>query len=222
MNRSAVEEPGELRARLEHVRWIGGGSGGGKSTVARMLAADHRLRLYASDAIGGPEFVARCTPSSTPLLQAFVAMDMDERWLNRSPHVMLESFHWFQGEAFELILADLLALPDDTPILAEGFKFLPRLVSPLLTRRSQAVWLVPTPEFRRRAFDSRGSTWDIAGKTSDPERALANLLARDQLFTDFLVNEAEELELQTVRVDGTLTTEDLARRVAADLGLSAP
>ena len=29
----------DLRERLRHVRWIGGGSGGAKSTVARALAA---------------------------------------------------------------------------------------------------------------------------------------------------------------------------------------
>ena len=31
-------------------------------------------------------------------------MDMDERWVNRSPEVMLETFHGFQGEGFDLVL----------------------------------------------------------------------------------------------------------------------
>ena len=38
-------------------------------------------------------------------------MDMDERWVNRSPGTMLETFHWFRGEGFGLIVEDLLRLP---------------------------------------------------------------------------------------------------------------
>jgi 2-phosphoglycerate kinase len=38
-----------LRARLRHVYWIGGGSGAGKSTIARRVAGRHGLRVYATD-----------------------------------------------------------------------------------------------------------------------------------------------------------------------------
>ena len=38
-------------------------------------------------------------------------MDMDERWANRSSAVMFQTFPWFAGEGFDLILDDLLALP---------------------------------------------------------------------------------------------------------------
>jgi hypothetical protein len=44
-------------------------------------------------------------------------MDMDETWVNRTPKVMLETFHGFQGEGFELIVEDILALPEMPPIL---------------------------------------------------------------------------------------------------------
>jgi hypothetical protein len=123
-------------------------------------------------------------------------MDMDERWVNRPPSVMLKTFHGFQGEGFHLILEDLLALPEEPPIMAEGFKLLPRLVSPLLSGPNQAVWLVPSPQFRRAALEMRGSTWDIAGRTRNPERALANLVARDELFTNAVVKEATALGLE--------------------------
>jgi hypothetical protein len=53
-------------------------------------------------------------------MQAFMAMDMDERWRDRPPSVMLATFHAFQGEGFEMIVEDLLALPTEPPILAEG------------------------------------------------------------------------------------------------------
>jgi hypothetical protein len=211
--------PDLLAARLRHVRWIGGGSGAGKSSVARRLAAAYGLRLYSCDeAIS--EHVGRSNPTDEPLLHAFLAMNMDERWVNHSPMLMFETFPWFHGEGFDLILEDLLALPQQPPILAEGFRLLPRQVAPLLSTPDQAVWLVPTPAFRRIAFESRGFTWEIPGKTSDPERALSNLLDRDRIFTDAVIEEAVDLRLRVIEVDGTLNVEEVTRRVAGSLGLS--
>ena len=43
-------EDAALAARLGHVYWIGGGSGAGKSTITRRLAAQHGLSVYAVDA----------------------------------------------------------------------------------------------------------------------------------------------------------------------------
>jgi 2-phosphoglycerate kinase len=202
------------------VRWIGGGSGAGKSTVARLLAEEHGLRLYHSDETIRAH-VGRSNPVDHPRLHAFLAMDMDERWLSRSPQAMLETFHGFQGEGFELIVEDLLALPADRPIVAEGFRLLPRLVAPLLSRSDQAVWLIPSPAFRRAAFEARSFTWEIPDKTSDPERALANLLARDELFTDRVAAEATGLGLGVIEVDVGLSVDDLTRRVRLALGLAA-
>lgn len=209
--------PADVRSRLRHVRFIGGGSGAGKSTVARRLAGELDLQLYETEPIS--QFVSRTSPSSAPLLHAFMRMDMDERWLNRSPHVMLDTFHGFQGELFHLIVEDLLKLPASPPVLSEGFMLLPRLVAPLLSRPDQAVWLIPTPEFRRSAFESRGTTWDIAGRTSDPERALANLLARDHLFTEQVEREAVGLGLSVIHVDPDLSAHRLRVCVAEVLGL---
>jgi hypothetical protein len=209
-----------LPSRLRHVRWIGGGSGAGKSTVARQLAADYGLRLYNCDDTMAAH-ASRLTAAAAPLLRAFVAMSMDERWVTRPPEVMVKTFPWFAGEGFDLITEDLLALPPEPAILVEGFRLLPRLVAPLLSLPQQAVWLVPTPAFRRSAFDRRGYTWEIPSKTSQPERALANLLIRDKLFSDEVVAVATALHLRVVEVDGTLGTDEVTTKVAHCLGLRA-
>jgi hypothetical protein len=209
--------------RLAHVRWLGGGSGAGKTTIATRLAAEHGLRLFSTDDALAVH-VARSAPSAHPLTAAFVAMSMDERWLNRTPEVMLETFHGFQGELFECIVDDLLALPREPPILIEGWRLLPRLVAPLLRTGDgprQAAWLLPTPEFRRSAFAGRGSLWAIAGRTSDPPRALENLVRRDALFTDLVRGEASALGLTTINVDGSEDVATLTEHVAAALGLGA-
>jgi 2-phosphoglycerate kinase len=205
--------------QLQHVYWIGGGSGAGKSTIARRIADEHGLQLYATDDVM-PDHSKRSIPEYCPFLHQFMAMDMDERWVNRSPKVMLETFHWFRGEGFSMIIEDILRLPKEPGVIAEGFRLLPHLIKPLLAVHSRAVWLIPTPEFRQAVMDSRGGPkWGFLGKTSDPQRALRNLLERDAMFTHRLYEEARRLELNTIEVDTTMTVDDLARRVAVPFGL---
>ncbi|HET7231102.1 MAG TPA: hypothetical protein VFJ16_13910 [Longimicrobium sp.] len=182
------------------------------------MAVRHGLRLYGTDDVMR-EHARRGTPDACPLLAEFIAMDMDQRWVNRSPQAMLETFHWFQGEGFHLIIEDLLRLPTPPGVIVEGFRLLPRLVKPLLADPAHAVWLLPTPEFRRAAFDSRGTLWQIAGKTSDPERALANLLERDRMFTDTLEQEAKGVDLRVIAVDPIMGEDELAGRVTEAFGL---
>lgn len=201
-----------LRERLRQVYWIGGGSGAGKSTVGRRVAARQGFRFYSTDEVMS-DHAGRCVPEDCPFLSQFMAMDMNERWLNRSPNVMLETFHWFRGECFGPIVEDLLRLPGEAPVIAEGFRLLPRLVQPLLAVASHAVWLLPTPGFRLAAFSSRGSLWEIARKTSNPEKALRNLLERDRLFTERLREEASRLQLPVINVDVALTEGELTGRV---------
>jgi len=213
-----VCEPAVARQRLRHVRWIGGGSGAGKSTVTRLLAEKYGLLLYCIDEMQASH-TTRSNAVDHPLLHAFIRMSMDERWVKRSPEEMFATFHGFHGEGFELLLEDLLELPSDLPVLVEGYKLLPRLVAPLLSRPDQAVWFIPTPEFRRAALASRGSMWDIAGRTGDPETALANLLARDALYTEEVFRQAVALQLTTIEVNGSASVDELMARVEKCLGI---
>ena len=204
---------------LQHVYWIGGGSGAGKSTIARRVAAHHGLGVYSTDDAMA-DHARRSTREDAPLLHAFMAMDMDERWLNRSPATMLETFHWFRGECFDMIVEDVLRFPRQPGVIVEGFRLLPRLVKPLLGVPVHAVWLLPTPEFRQAALSGRGgSALGFLAKTADPDRALHSLLERDRLFTDILRDETARLELPAIEVDTTLTEEDVVTRVARAFGL---
>ncbi len=206
------------REHLQHVHWIGGGSGAGKTTVARRLADEYSMKLYDTDEVMG-DHARRCAPADAPFLSQFVAMDMDERWVNRSPAAMLDTLRWFRGEGFDLIVEDLLRLPREQRVLAAGLRLLPRLVAPLLLRPERAVWLIPTPDFRSAAFEERGFTWVILGRTTNPAGALENLLERDRLFTERLSAEAASLDLRLIPVDGSADVDTLTRRVAESLCL---
>ena len=211
--------------QLRDVYWIGGGSAAGKSTIARRLAAHHGLHVYATDDVMA-DHARRSSRDDSPLLQKFMAMDMDERWVSRSPQEMFETFHWFRGEGFNLIIEDLCRLDGldglnrDGGVIVEGFRLLPNLVLPLLSERNRAVWLLPTNDFRREVVESRGGTsWGFIAKTSDPQKALHNLLERDRMFTDMLREDAARLNLHAIEVDRTTTEDDLTQRVTELFGL---
>ncbi|MFC9929054.1 AAA family ATPase [Streptomyces sp. NPDC127190] len=203
-----------LAARLGNVFWIGGGSGAGKSTIARRLADRHGWRLYSTDD-AMRDHAERTTAEDAPLLHAFIAMDMDERWVNRTPDVMLETFHWYRGEGFGLIVEDLLRLPPEPCVVVEGFRLLPHLVQPLLAAPERAVWLLPTPAFRQAAFRSRSAPGEgFLSKTSDPAKAGRNLAERDRMFTGRLEEEIRRLRLRAIHVDTTMTEAELTDQVS--------
>ncbi len=119
--------------QLQHIYWIGGGSGAGKSTIARRIASEHGLYVYSTDDVMA-DHARRSSAEECPLLHQFIAMDLDERWVNRNSQVMFETFHWFRGEGFNLIVEDLLDMPREQAVIVEGFRLLPHLVKPLLQR----------------------------------------------------------------------------------------
>lgn len=199
------------------VRWIGGGSGAAKSAVAGVLAERFELRVYAADATIGEH--GREAGPDAPLLRAFVAQSMDERWLSDG-QTMLEAFPWFAGERFDRIVADLGQASEARLILAEGFRLLPRLVAPLIRESWEGIWLIATPDFRRRVFLERPVERQFWLRTSDPALALERLLDRDALFAASVADEARHLSLKTVRVDGSVPLYDLADEVADWLRLS--
>ena len=176
------------------------------------------MRVYATDDVMS-DHARRSSREDCPLLHKFMDMDMNERWLNRSPKTMLETFHWFQGEGFDFIIQDLLRLPLDAGVIVEGFRLLPHLVKPLLSVPGHAVWLLPTPDFRHAVVESRGgSAWGFLARTSEPERALRNLLERDRMFTDRLHTETALLGLHSIEVDTATTEDDLADQVMQVFG----
>lgn len=208
-----------LPQRLSHVYWLGGGSYAGKSTIARRIADRYGFHLYSTDDAMA-EHSRRSNPEDCPLLHKFIAMDMDDRWVNRSPAAMLETFHWFRGEGFNMIIDDLLAMPADIPVIVEGFRLLPHPVKPILSATNHAVWLLPSPEFREIAIDQRGGC--ISGflaRTSNPERALQNLIERDEMFTDRLRTEVRRLELRAIEVTTPMNEDDSTNLVVQIFGL---
>ena len=196
----------DLRARLAHVLWIGGGPQAGKTTLSRLLAGKWDLKIYNLDWHAVREHAGR--PGTA--VQAFQRLSMDERWAVPSADELLERSITIWQDGFALVVEDLLALPRSRTIVAEGPGAFPWCVAPLLNSPRQAMFLVPTPERREIVATRR---WGSGQRERFPgivdrELALTNIRARDALLDARIVSSCAELGLGCERLDGSLDLDD--------------
>ncbi len=194
----------EMRARLSDVYWIGGTGGAGKSTVSTQLAERHGLQLYQFDD-SSARHVPRARGDRHPEFSAFIAMSMDERWLLRSPEEMARNAIAGWAERFDFVLDDLLAMPAQPEIIAEGIGLLPECVAEALDEPRRAAFLIHSLAFLRDADDARQGLTAMTKMTSDPARALANLMRRNELLADHLRTNAMRRGLRVFDVDRSLS-----------------
>lgn len=197
----------DLRDRLSHVLWIGGGPCVGKTTLARMLAGKYDLKIYNLDRHHVREH--RLRPGGVP--QGWDELSMDDRWVRPSPRALAERDIASWTARFRFVIEDLLGLPTGRRIVAEGPSAFPWCVSQVVRSTHQAIFLLPTPELRdavlaRRHRDAPGEA--IAAKTSDPERARRNIRDRDALMAERIATSCDELGLRHERVDGSRDLDD--------------
>jgi hypothetical protein len=199
---------------LDHVLWIGGATDSGKTSVARELAEKYSVQAYhydLYDRVELPGHWARVDPIRHPHMDASEITDRDRMWVDTTPEELVDGWLKTTPERFQLVLEDLLALPSEPPIVAEGYGLLPDLVLPLLTSTRKAIWLVSNEPFKRAMYDLRGKG-TFAG-TRDPARARWNHIQRDLLLAGYISGRATELGLAVVEVDGTQSLEQITSLV---------
>jgi shikimate kinase len=193
-------EAASLKDRLKHVLWIGGSTCAGKSTAAETLAEQFGMTAYHFDR-REPFHIYRAIPEEQPNLIRFMSRTMDERWVLRTPEEMLQEVIVCWKERFRLVLDDLLQMPTESMIVAEGAGFFPEDVAPLLSRPHQALWLVATPAFLAHVRSTRGRSVADNPHISDKDRAFRNLIERDQLIADYVRRQAGAHGYGVVEVD---------------------
>jgi hypothetical protein len=166
---------------LQHVLWIGGAPGAGKTTVATRIARRHGLRWYGADTRTW-EHRDRALREGNAAAQRWEAMDPAERWTTPTPEEMLEmSLHRERGA---MVVDDLHALPRSPLVVAEGTT----LPAWAVDESSRGVWLIPTREFQEQAF---------------AERQLApGVTALYRLYTEVVAQEAREHGVHVLTIDG--------------------
>ena len=213
------KQAGDIRRRLGHVYWIGGSPCSGKSSIVERLIQRYTCQPYNCDDAFA-RHAEKITPEAQPTFFKVTHTTWEELWM-QPVDVLIQDAIRVYHEEWVMIVEDLLALPSDTPIIAEGAALLPALVRDVLAVPQQAIWIVPTKEFQRERYPQRGA-WvqEIVSQCTDPEQALRNWMDRDVAFADWVREEARRRCLRLLVVDGERTIDENASIVAAHFGFT--
>lgn len=208
----------DVAKALSHVLWIGGSPCSGKSTISHTIARIYVFVDYHADAFARYHFARRVAAGDAEAI-AFLRMTVDERWLQKPVEEMARETIASWTTEFRYVLDDLLALPRENLIVAEG-NFFPACVAPYLSTPHQAIWLTPTDAFcdqarrrKRAALARRQKRHGAYGEGSDPEQRLRNLIARDQRLAHYVKQQVEAASLPLIEVDGSQSVEEMTEVV---------
>lgn len=206
-----------MTVELPHVFWLGGSPCAGKSSIADLLAAAHDLAVYRCDDayFRHAEIV---NPADQPVFSRIARASCDDLWMRPVERQIAEELELYREE-FPLILADLMALPADRPLIAEGAALLPQLVDALGVNRQRAVWVVPTETFQRHQYARREWRHETLKECAQPEAAWQNWMARDAGFARVVAEDARRRGQRVVVVDGTRSLAETARAVERHFGM---
>ncbi len=198
---------------LPHVYWLGGSACAGKTSVARLIAAEHGLALYSCDD-HFEEHRRRADPARHARF-CRVADLAPEELFRGSPESRATDLLDFYADELEMVFEDLAAFPG--PVLAEGVGLLPeRIAEP-----RRAVWLISSPAVRRSFHASRTTmARELLARCADPDQAFARWMERDTLVAAAVEKAARERGLQVLTVDGSRSIEETAAEVTRRLGLT--
>lgn len=198
----------EYKAALSHVLWIGGGTDAGKTTVAAAIVERYGLQAYSFDRNERSHLERRILAGDYAGRKNPFAMTPDEMWIDQTPAEMASGVIRGWSRRVDFVLEDLVAMPKMPPILAEGPGFFPEVIAPLLSTPQQAIWLVPTPSFKRQIAIRRGKP-SVRHETRDPALATENIIARDLLVTQQVRQEAAKRGLRLVEINGKKTIDQV-------------
>ena len=202
-----------------NVFWLGGSPCSGKSSISRILASRFDLNVYHVDE-AFENLTQRLDPVHHPALTKWRESSWDERWMQPIDNLVQDVIACYR-EHFALIREDILGIPKRKSLLVEGTALLPKLVAGVLTKRSQAIWIIPSADFQRAHYSGREWARNIVAKCNDPEAAFHNWMERDIRFAEWVESEAIAINLPAIRVDGSRTLEENAEAVATHFQFSA-
>jgi len=205
--------------RLAQVYWLGGSPCAGKSTVADGLATRFNMTVYRCDD-AFYEHIQRVDPSRHPTFHRLATASPDGIWL-RPVQQQIDDEIALYHEEFEMIIDDLIAIPNDRPIIAEGAALLPELISTLNIPFHRKLWMIPTEDFQRHHYGTREWRHDVLRETSDPERAWENWMQRDAGFARHVGEQARLLGESAILIDGSLPIGSVAAKVRSQFALDS-
>jgi 2-phosphoglycerate kinase len=197
---------------LSRIRWIGGAPDTGKTSVARLLSARLGWTLYEYDRRDRTH--ERLLAEKSHVGMAVLDSQVVERWTAAAPQEVFQLALRSFADRMPLVINDLRALTSGSEriVLAEGFAFTPELIEPLIASAHQAIWLTSTDEFRLTSFERRNKP-SFRDETDDPDRARANMIARDSLLSQHVNKTAADRGYAVIELDGLRSIQSVADEI---------
>ncbi len=161
---------------LPDIRWIAGGSCGGKTVSSNHIAEQTDLLVYNGD-LHRQEHFEKADPDLYPALSRKIV------WPDFFASSTGEIFEFWEAlcfERMEMILDDLSMLETRGPVLAEGVYPTPEILK-TVTPHAPAVFLFADEEFLDTCYYGRESTLWMEGPFStckDPEKTKKEWMAK--------------------------------------------
>ncbi len=191
---------------------IGGSPCSGKSTVAEALAKKYNFFYFKVDD-HLEKYTALAAFKKAPICQARLNRNSDEIWL-RTPALMCREEIAFYEEIFDIVLADLLSIKSNKPIITEGAAFLPKLIDKITKFDKTYLAIIPTSDFQVEHYKQRTWVKYVLENCTDKAQAFANWMQRDIQFAKQVEKACLQLGYYYIVNDGQLSIDTLVNNVA--------
>lgn len=128
-------------------------------------------------------------------------MNANEAFYTRNITEQLKVYIQSFNEDFPFVINDLKKI-GDKPIVVKGNQLLPSLVFPFFNVNHKSLWIIPTGDFQREYYRKRDWIYNVLRNTDNPDIAFDNWMIRDSLFAKLVYQEATNLKLNLLQVDG--------------------
>ena len=196
-----------------NLRWLIGGSGSGKSTIARALGAQTGITLYDMDEAVFGRY--RFDPARHPATTAWFTAANPLHWMLSQPWPAFDALYAAaHAETLDLLAADLAGRPDE-PLLIDGGITHPSVLAQVIP--TGRILCLETDDARRR------HEWETApGRAGMKAEILAlpdgaalwrRFQEYDRQMTATLSRESRACGIQIVRWEEGNTLEQISERV---------
>lgn len=215
-----MEMDDSLKKALSNVLWIGGPPDCGKTTIAGLLAKKYEIQVYHFDRYE-MNHVRRADSILQPALFELkkILATNDERaqlewlWVQRTPIEMAESTIASWTERIVFVIEDLMKLPKNSMIIAEGPGFFPKVVLPLIQSPRQAIWMAPSEGFKRESYKRRKKGEFRIKILGDCKIAQQKHIERDLLISDYYKQAVHEHQLPFIEIDETKSVDEMVKKL---------
>ena len=212
-NQALIERARAVLWPRRNLLWLIGGSGSGKTTISRAMAASAGIPLYDMDEAFFGRF--QTDPQRHPATTAWFTAENPLGWLlSRSWPEFDALYRASNAEMLDLLAADLDGRPDE-PLLIDGG----------ITHPSVLAQAVPAGRIicLERDETARVREWDVAASRAEMKASVLALpngaamwprfLEYDRRMTETLGHECREHGVQILNWDESVTPDELMIRI---------